>query len=147
MLPQRHFRLLNLDIIIKDINDNNPLFPLSPIILNITEATTVDDVVNLDQYQAEDLDSGELRGPVFEWGKTGFMIIFSVNLRKCIFLGNNSLLTYQLTSNRYFVLNHFYDEAGVSHLKLVVRKQLGKSSYTIAKCCDQINKISAKFLN
>ena len=57
-LPQRYFRLLNLDIVIKDINDNQPLFPNSPIYVNVSEKTQINDVIDLDQYQARDADIG-----------------------------------------------------------------------------------------
>ena len=58
MQPQRYFRLLKLKINIRDINDNAPSFPRDVIIVNVSENANPNDVINLNQYQAQDLDAG-----------------------------------------------------------------------------------------
>ena len=51
-------RLLNLDVIIDDVNDNSPRFSVSQIELNISENAQVDDVIMLNEYIARDDDLG-----------------------------------------------------------------------------------------
>uniref|UniRef100_H2YX71 Cadherin domain-containing protein n=1 Tax=Ciona savignyi TaxID=51511 RepID=H2YX71_CIOSA len=95
MLPQRVFSLLNLEIVITDTNDNAPTFPHKPIIVNVSESVTINDVVNLDSFQARDLDSG-----------------------------NNSAITYTIAPSQPFGVNQYIDEAGRPHLQLIVTSEL-----------------------
>ena len=58
MKPAQFFKLLKLDVIIRDINDNSPLFPNNIIAINVSELMKRDDVVDLHAYQARDTDAG-----------------------------------------------------------------------------------------
>ena len=60
MLPQNFFSLLNLEVVINDINDNQPLFPTRPVEVNVSESVSIGEAINLDQIQAQDLDIGML---------------------------------------------------------------------------------------
>nr|XP_039264001.1 protocadherin-18-like [Styela clava] len=94
MLPQKHFSMLNLDIKIGDINDNPPKFFARKINITLPEAETfINDVINLDKFQAHDKD-----------------------------IGLNSEILYTLTGNPYFTIIQYGDEAGNPHLGLKVLK-------------------------
>uniref|UniRef100_F6URN5 Cadherin domain-containing protein n=1 Tax=Ciona intestinalis TaxID=7719 RepID=F6URN5_CIOIN len=95
MLPQRVFSLLNLDIVINDINDNLPKFPHKPIVLNVSESTALAEPVNLDAFQARDLDSG-----------------------------NNSRISYSISPSKPFEVQQGVDEAGRPHLQLLLNAEL-----------------------
>nr|CAB3264691.1 protocadherin-18 [Phallusia mammillata] len=95
MLPQAYFSLLNLEVVINDINDHAPAFPVRPIEINVTESIAVGDVINLDQFQARDQDSG-----------------------------NNSMIRYTLSNNNYFQILQDEDETGRTHINLLILKEL-----------------------
>ena len=58
MRPMRHFQLLKLDVVIRDINDNPPVFPSDVIIVNVTENARVNNVISISSQQAADDDAG-----------------------------------------------------------------------------------------
>ena len=45
---------------IKDINDNSPVFPHPSIDVSVSETSSVNHEIDLDKYQAVDLDHGEI---------------------------------------------------------------------------------------
>jgi len=59
MKPTRYFQLLKLDVIVRDINDNSPLFPNNIIKINVSENAKRGDPVDLNAFQAHDIDSGK----------------------------------------------------------------------------------------
>ena len=60
MLPQRYFTMLNLNVIILDLNDNTPIFPVNTINVNVSENAQLGSPISLNQYQANDADSGKI---------------------------------------------------------------------------------------
>lgn len=56
---RRKAKILNLKIIIDDVNDNSPLFPVNSIALNVSEAMSVGESVSLDSYIPHDADLGK----------------------------------------------------------------------------------------
>ena len=85
MLPRKHFQLLKLDLVIRDINDNRPLFPKNMISINVSENAHRNDVIDLNAYQARDIDSGKF------FNKKKYIVI---NLYWKIV--NTSMLLYQM---------------------------------------------------
>ena len=51
--------MLNLDVVIEDVNDNAPVFPVSRIVLNVSESAQVNDIINLNEFLAQDIDLGK----------------------------------------------------------------------------------------
>lgn len=63
MMPQAHFRLQNVELMVTDINDHNPKFPAvdseHTFSVDIKEDAPLS-VINLDKYLATDEDTGML---------------------------------------------------------------------------------------
>ncbi|XP_039252765.2 protocadherin alpha-4-like [Styela clava] len=95
VLPHAAFKLVELDIVIDDVNDNKPTFPVATLQLNVSESSAIGDVINLDAYQAKDYD-----------------------------FGRNSHLRYTTTQNKQFNLKFFVDDKNSSHLRLYVIDEL-----------------------
>lgn len=51
--------MLDLDVIIDDVNDNDPIFPVRSIEVNVSESANLGDLVSLDRYLAKDKDQGK----------------------------------------------------------------------------------------
>ncbi|CAK8690975.1 unnamed protein product [Clavelina lepadiformis] len=93
---QRNSRIVTLDVEIIDMNEHAPIFPVKYILINVSEKAKIGDVISLDQYKAYDKDAG-----------------------------NNSLIKYSLTPNRYFSLTQFVDERrSQQHLQIEIRRSL-----------------------
>ena len=59
MRPLQYFQLLKLDVIIRDKNDNSPLFSNNVIAINVSENAKQNDIIDMNAFQARDIDSGE----------------------------------------------------------------------------------------
>ncbi|XP_002129128.2 protocadherin beta-18 [Ciona intestinalis] len=94
--PRLHFLMIDLELLVKDINDHAPIFPISPIItVNVSEAVPMGTKISLDKYLATDDD-----------------------------VGRNKDIVYVATSSDNFGIHQFKDETGAPHLELVVADEL-----------------------
>ncbi|XP_076816859.1 protocadherin-10-like [Clavelina lepadiformis] len=92
---KRISRIVTFDVEIIDVNEHAPIFPVKYILINVSEDAQIGDVISLDRYRAYDKDAG-----------------------------NNSLIKYSLTPNRYFILTQFVDERRTQHLQIEIRSSL-----------------------
>ena len=52
-------QMIQLNVAIADVNEHHPVFPVSLIVLNISEEALAGNIISLDQYQATDRDSSK----------------------------------------------------------------------------------------
>ncbi|XP_039255762.2 protocadherin-12-like isoform X2 [Styela clava] len=95
VLPYEIFQAVELEIFIEDINDNKPIFPNEIVIMNLTEKWNLNEIINIDVYQATDND-----------------------------IGKNAALQYKLFPNRFFRIKYFFDKSNSTHLELYLLRKL-----------------------
>nr|XP_039255760.1 protocadherin alpha-5-like isoform X1 [Styela clava] len=95
VLPYEIFQAVELEIVIEDINDNKPIFPNEVVIMNLTEKWNLNEIINIDVYQATDND-----------------------------IGKNAALQYKLFPNRFFRIKYFFDKSNSTHLELYLLRKL-----------------------
>nr|CAB3264695.1 protocadherin beta-15-like [Phallusia mammillata] len=94
-------KMLDLDVIVDDVNDNSPAFPVRSIEVNVSETAELGKFINLDRYLAKDKD-----------------------------LGNNSAITYSINHNGFFEVDQITNDMGSQSLRLKVVNELDFETVT-----------------
>nr|CAB3264696.1 putative protocadherin beta-18 [Phallusia mammillata] len=93
--PESDLQIINIELDVADKNDNPPVFPVDPIVVNVSESAHLNKRIPLDQFMATDRD-----------------------------IGQNARVTYKMQRNTFFGLNEYEDDTGARRLELVVADEL-----------------------
>ncbi|KFO19348.1 Protocadherin alpha-6 [Fukomys damarensis] len=135
VIVDRPLQVFHVEVEVKDINDNPPVFPGKEQKLFVSESRMLDSRLPLEGASDADVGSNSILTYKLSSKKEQRLLIYESRLQHSLIplegasdadVGSNSILTYKLSSNEYFGLDVKTNNYDNKQIELVLRKSLDR---------------------